>query len=244
MDNQTDSAVTAGAVLEGAIAPGEFVRSTTLLLGEHGFTPGNSIAGVAVCRDEIAGPLVGDVEAIWGSSFSLAGLAGLTTAGRTGFTAAAHHSPIVDGRRHMVIYGLAHIGIARDGTIGQVTRPGVPEPSTACGALVAFHGELVDGTASPAFDPDNVEQSLLAQRLLPLIDETNPPSLLDLTRLAAGAIEEDLLGALERLIDNEPEPLNAALITGIQVHGPDGIELVWPRSAHTVAADGAEALDL
>ncbi|MEN8235318.1 MAG: hypothetical protein ABFR89_10400 [Actinomycetota bacterium] len=244
MDDHLDFAATTGAVFPGATTPGEFVRSTTTLLSKHGFAPANAIAGVAVCRDEIAAPIVADIEATWGRSFSLAGLAGLTTAGQTGFAAAANHSPVVDGRRRLVTCGFAHIGIARDGTMGEVSRPGVPHPSSACGALVAFHGELIDGTASPEFDPLNVEQSLLRQRLLPLIDEMNVPPLLDLTRLAADAIEEDLLAAITGLVDAEPEPLDAALITGIQIHGPGGIELVWPRAGHIVTATGVETLAL
>ena len=46
-------------------------------------------------------------------------------------------------------------------------------------------------------DPHDVEQSLLRQRLLPLIGHGDVPSLIDLTRIAAEAIEEDLRSILE-----------------------------------------------
>ena len=127
----------------GAVREGEFVAATRDLLSPHGFTPDNTLACVAVCRDEIAGHLVGDVEQAWGPSFSLASLAGMVTAGRSGIRAAIHHGPIDGGRQHLIIYAMPHVAIGEDGTVGQVLRPGVPHPSTACGALVAFREDVL-----------------------------------------------------------------------------------------------------
>ncbi len=221
----------------GAVLEGEFVAETAVRLGEEGFSNTNTLACVALCRDEMTRPLFADVEQVWGSAFSLAGLAGMVTAGRTGLAAAIHHAPVEDGRRRFVIYAMAHIAIDADGTIGRGDRPGLPEPSSACGALVAFRNELQEGTLEVEFDRYDTEQSLLKHRLLPLIGYGDVPDLVDLTKLTVVAIEEDLLAILDSLSDGWREtdhamPADAAIFSGIQIHGPDGANYVWPLSVH------------
>lgn len=231
-------AETLGRFFPGAVREKKFVGETQRLLRDHGFTAENTLPCVAVCRDEIAGHMVADVEEAWGPSFSLASLAGMVTAGRTGLRAAARHGPVEHGRQHLLIYAMPHIAISQDGAIGQVLREGVPHPSTACGALVGFRGELERGTLSIALDPNDIEQSLLKQRLLPLIGYGEVPSLVELTRLAASAIEEDMRNILEYVSAEDPaSPNSGAMFTGIQIHGPDGADYVWPRSGY-LAIDG------
>jgi hypothetical protein len=221
----------------GAVLEGEFVAETAALLTAEGFSNTNTLAGVALCRDEITSPLFSDVERVWGPAFSFASLAGMVTAGRTGLTAAIHHAPIVDGRRRLVVYAMAHIAIDPAGMIGRVDRPGISEPSSACGALVAFRDELQEGTLKVEFDRYDAEQSLLKHRLLPMIGYGNVPDLVDLTKLAAAAIEDDFREILHSLAAEWSEtdrlmPTDAAMFSGIQIHGPNGVNFVWPRSAH------------
>ena len=219
----------------GAVLEGEFIAGTARRLGEEGFSQANTIACVALCRDEITRPLFTDVERVWGPAFSFAGLAGMVTAGRTGLGAAIHHAPIDDGSRRFVIYAMAHIAIAADGTIGQVERPGITGPSSACGALVAFRDELQEGTLEVEFDRYETEQSLLKHRLLPLIGYGTVPDLVDLTKLTVAAIEDDLRAILRSLANewkgtDHEMPTDAAIFSGIQIHGPDGVNFVWPLS--------------
>lgn len=222
----------------GALPEREYVATTRELLSPHGFTSDNTLACVAVCRDEIAGHMVGDVEEAWGPSFSLASLAGMVTAGRSGIRAALHHGPVEGGRQHLLIYAMPHIAIGEDGAVGQVLRVGLPRPSTACGALVALRAELARGEVAGDFDPHDIEQSLLRQRLLPLIDHREVPSLVELTRIAAQAIDEDLRSILAIVGSEEPRsPVSGAMFTGIQIHGPGGTDAVWPRSGY-LAVDG------
>jgi hypothetical protein len=221
----------------GAIPEGEFVAETAERLSREGFTNANTIACVALCRDEVTRPLYSDVERVWGPAFSFAGLAGMVTAGRTGLAAAIHHAPIDDGRRRFVIYAMAHIAIDAEGTIGQVERPGIPEPSSACGALVAFRNELREGTLEVEFDRYETEQALLKHRLLPLIKYGTVPDLVDLTKLTVTAIEDDLQEIILSLArewreTDQAMPVDAALFSGIQIHGSDGTNFVWPLSAH------------
>lgn len=215
----------------------EFVAATARRLGGEGFSKDNTIACVVLCRDEISRPLFTGVERVWGSAFSLAGLAGLVTAGRTGLAAAIHHSPVEGGRRRFVIYAMAHIAIDADGTIGRVERPGIPEPSSACGALVAFRDELQAGSLEIEFDRYDAEQRLLKHRLLPLIGYGEIPDLVDLTKLTVAVIEEDVRRILCSLAGawrgmEHAIPTDAAIFSGVQIHGPDGVNYVWPHSTH------------
>ncbi len=190
----------------GAVLGGEFIAETASRLSDEGFTKDNTIACVALCRDEVTRPLFSDVERAWGPAFSFAGLAGMVTAGRTGLAAAIHHAPIDDGRRRFVIYAMAHIGIDAEGTIGWVDRPGIAEPSSACGALVAFRNELKNGMLVVEFDRYDTEQALLKHRLLPLIKYGTVPDLVDLTKLTVTAIEDDLQEIILSLANSGERP--------------------------------------
>lgn len=231
----------------GAVLELEYVTRTARHLHGAGFTAANTLAWVAVCRDEIAGTLLAEVEAIWGASFSFASLAGLPTAGRTGFSAAAHHGPIINATQHFVAFAMAHIAISADGVIGEIHRPGLPYASMACGALVAFRNELAGGKLTVSLDPFDIEQTYLKQRLLPLIDYGTVPDLVELTRLTADAIEHDSRSIFQDVLDEhrthgENQVLNIAFLTGIQIHGPGGVNYVCPR-CYEITIDGRR-LDL
>lgn len=218
----------------GAMLEMEYVAATAAQLRRHGFTRKNSLACVAICRDEIAASLALDVETAWGPAFSFASLGGMLTAGRTGFSAATAHAPIDDGKQHFVFYAMPHVAISAEGQIGSVRRDGVPGMSHACGALVGFREELESGQLDISLNQLDVEQSLLKQRLLPMIDYGAVPSLDEMTRMAAEAIERDLWSLFQAMTDQTDRsmPVDGAMFTGIQIHGPDGVNYVWPRSGH------------
>jgi hypothetical protein len=226
-----------------SIPEADFVSRTAQLLEGEGFTRENTLATVAVCRDEITRPIFADVESRWGHAFNLASLAGMMTAGTTGINAALSHTPTEDGLKRLVVYAMPHIAIDDDGTIGRVHRPGLPEPSNACGALVALRDGLAAGYVQIGVDRFDAEQSLLNHRLQPMIENDHIPDLVDLTKLAATAIEDDLSSIIDAVLTQsvahgEPPP-NGATFTGVQIHGPDGGNHVWQRTAHMVI-DGAQ----
>ncbi|MEL7156035.1 MAG: hypothetical protein AAFN30_05485 [Actinomycetota bacterium] len=230
-----------------AIPQSDFVRSSIERLAPHGFEPGRALASVAVCRDELAGPLLADVEAMWGPAFSLASLAGMLTGGRTAIAAAADHAPIHQGRRRLVLYAMAHIGLDGNGRPGMVHREGLTRPSSACGALTALQAATRAGGPAPAFDPTDPEQSLLALRLAPTDGQPRAAGLVELTDRAALAIDEDASRLLaertgRQTTGEESAPIDAALFTGIQIHGPDGASLVQPLGSHLLV--GGEPRDL
>ena len=221
----------------GAIPEREFVAESTRRLAAEGFTSANTLACVAVCRDEATSPLFSAIHRVWGPVFNIASLAGMVTAGRTGLAAAVEHAPVEDGRRRLVVFAMAHIALDIDGTIGRFERPGLPEPSRACGALGALLDELRSGVLKLDFDRYDAEQSLLKQRLLPVIGDGNVPGLVELTKLAAAAIEDDIRAILdsvtgERETTDRGTTIDTAMFSGIQVHGPHGVNFVWPRSVH------------
>jgi len=224
----------------GSSLEGDYIAETASLLSGKGFSKDNTIACVALCRDEVTRPLFSDVEQVWGPAFSLAGLAGMVTAGRTGLAAAIHHAPIDNGRRRFVIYAMAHIGIDAAGAIGWVDRSGIAEPSSTCGALVAFRNELQGGELVVEFDRYETEQALLKHRLLPLITYGTVPDLVALTKLTVTAIEDDLQEIILSLAEewrrtDQAMPADAAMFSGIQIHGPDGVNFVWPLGSHIEA---------
>jgi hypothetical protein len=129
---------------------------------------------------------------------------------------------------------MPHVAIGRDGTVGLVVRPGLDVPSKACGALVAFRDELTAGSLNMSIDPLDLEQSFLRMRLLPMVGFGAVPGLIELTKWTAAAIEHDLGAIFRDLVDDEAAGavVCGAFITGIQIHGPDGVNYVWPRTGY------------
>jgi len=217
----------------GSLDADRFVARTTELLAPFGFDADNAIACVAVCRDELARPLVDDVARAWGEAFNFSSLAGLPTLGRTGFAAARSHSPVVGGRERFVFVSMPHIGVDRAGTWGGIERRGQREPTATCGALAALAAELRAHNVRKDLDLDDLELSLLRRRLQPLLT-TSSLDIVDITRVTRRAILEDL----ERLIASaDMRGVDYAVFSGVQVHTPQG-DLVWPGDAYVVV-DGA-----
>lgn len=146
-------------------------------------------------------------------------------AGQTGLMAAMHHSPIVEGKERYAFYALPHIAIDGEGRIGVCKRAGREGESTACGALVAFQKELKDQKSEvrsqkPEIDNSDVEYSLIKIRLSKEMPTDHIPDLLELTKITQKAIQKDIESALKTIVNVNKS--DYAVITGIQIHGPDG----------------------
>lgn len=209
----------------------DFVKRTYEALNEFGFNADNTIACVGVCRDEITQPLIALIRETWGESFNLSSLAGMFFAGKTGLKAAMHHAPIVDGKERYVYYALPHIAIDEEVQVGLCKRTGRDGKSVACGALAAFQKEIEGGKLNLAIDNEDVEQSLLKMRLLKEIPYGQVPGLLELTKITQMVIQTDLENTLKNVVNTEKN--DYAIITGIQIHGPDG-NYVWPSTCYAV----------
>ncbi len=209
----------------------EFVNRTYGALKGHGFRDENTIASVCVCRDEISQSMRSIVKHIWGEAFNLSSLAGMFFAGKTGLKAALHHSPIDGGQERYVFYAMPHIAIDEKGNMGRCRRDGREDASTACGALAAFQKEMEGGRLEIGMDYEDVEQSLIRMRLIRKIPYGHVPDLLELTKIALSAIQEDLESTLGAVV--EAGRNDYAVMTGIQVHGPRG-NYVWPTTSYAV----------
>jgi len=237
----------------GAIREEAFVKTVTNTLNGLGFYNHNTLSCVSLCRDEMCSPFldlidqhwkqpfmqipddVGEEEILYTHSFILSSLAGMLFLGVTGMKAAVSHASCdKDGRQRFIFFAFPHIGISEKGILGEVERPGHATPSTACGALVALHSQLKEDYLHLEADPDDIEYSLLKQRLLkrmPLFSG-KVPSIKELTDLTHKAIKEDLERLVKQTVD--PEKADYAVLTGIQVHSPGGASYIWEGEMYTV----------
>lgn len=209
-----------------AFSEGDFVSRSYDALSVYGFNAENSLACVSVCRDELTRSFVDNIQSVWGDAFNFSSLGGMIFLGKTGFFAAHNHAPVDQGREQYVYFAMAHVAIDGNGEVGICNRPGRSEPSGACGALIAFREELVNGTLDLKFDLDDIEQSLLKHRLLRKIRYGEVPELAVLTKTAHRVIVEDLEHMIEITVD--PLVSDYAIVSGIQIHGPDSEQYIWP----------------
>jgi len=224
-----------GTHFPGAIPMEEFVvRLSRRLEKWHGFRRDNTLACVGLCRDERCRPFSARMHDLWGEAFEFGALAGMLWLGRAGFNAARSHAPISDGREHYLFAVLPHIGIGPGGEIGTADAAGRPRPAEACGALIRFLRELESGRVDPSLDPNDVELSLLRQRLIPELDVRRPPDLVELTRVAHRAALADLEMLVANSIDTTRQ--DYAVLSGILIHGPDSVSLVWHGPCYAVVA--------
>ena len=78
-------------------------------------------------------------------------------------------------------------------------------------------------------DQDDIEMSLIRNRLLREIPYGHIPDLLELTKITRKAIQTDLENVIKKVVDKSKS--DYALITGIQIHGPDG-NYIWPAECY------------
>lgn len=96
--------------------------------------------------------------------FNLGGLDGYPFAGLTGMGAFAHHVP-EDGA--IVIFYAPHIGVTKDGIIGEINRYGQSVNSSCCGAAKAGLAKLKDGKIKKdEITKDDYQQNTIEQILL------------------------------------------------------------------------------
>ena len=214
----------------GALSEAAYFDRSYEVLAELGFESGNSIACAGVCRDEITRPFLDHVHRVWGEAFNFSSLAGMLLLGRTGFSAAIHHAPTTAGIKRYVFFAMPHIAIGADGEIGHFIRPGQTEAVGACGALLAFQKELEGRYVHLELDPDDLEQSLLKQRLFRRIPYGDVPDLVRLTQIMHETILEDLERGISLTVD--PSHCAYAVMTGIQIHGPEDEDWIWPSVSY------------
>jgi hypothetical protein len=211
------AALSAGAA--GSKSIDEFVQWSLDALRPHGFVPGNALALVGVCRDELMFHVESAVAEAWGPAFDISSLAGMVFLGASGMAAAAHHAPGLDGRRRYVVMVLPHIGVGEDGDVGEVLRDGQDHVSTACGALVGLQRELAGGSPRSGLDHDDLEMSLLRIDVLERLAPGEVPDLVALTDVVRRCATDEVVRLADGLVRDADA--DVAVISGVVIHHHD-----------------------
>ncbi|EAW35471.1 hypothetical protein [Lyngbya sp. PCC 8106] len=210
-----------------------YMKRTYDCLSQNGFEDENTMGMIAICRDELTDPLYEEVVKYWGKTFNCCSLAGFITLGKTGLAAATNHTPIFDNIRRFTFYAMPHIAISRYGEIGKVYREGIQKASHACGALETIVKELECGRLNLEMDLQDLEQSIIRQKILSSLNYGDKPNLVEITKLACQIISEDV----ERLLNPlDPTIFNYAVMTGIQIHGPLETQWIYPQNFYIVSS--------
>ena len=210
----------------------EFMIDGFKKINEYDFTKENSIACVSVCRDEITRPLFDLTEKLWGEAFNFSSLGGLMTLGKTGFAAARSHAP-EGGLERYVFIAMPHIAISGKGEIGICYREGREDPSHACGALEGIVNEIKSNSLDLHFSMDDIEQTLLKQKVFGKLNYGEVPDLVKVTHIA----KEIVLEELENLIAVvDTEKCDYAVLSGVQIHGPENSTYIHPYESYAVVS--------
>lgn len=148
--------------------------------------------------------------------FHLGGLDGFPFAGLTGMGAFAHHVP-EDGA--VIIFYAPHIGITRDGQIGEISRIGQAANSACCGAAKGAlaklaAGQIIEGNiTSLDFQMNTIEQIFLHSKERILNAENQ---IFEATEVMYEAIDE----RIEVLVKETRYPCKyVILVGGIFING-------------------------
>eukprot|EP00484_Ammonia_sp_Unknown_P024521 CAMPEP_0197026660 /NCGR_PEP_ID=MMETSP1384-20130603/6704_1 /TAXON_ID=29189 /ORGANISM="Ammonia sp." /LENGTH=301 /DNA_ID=CAMNT_0042455363 /DNA_START=192 /DNA_END=1097 /DNA_ORIENTATION=- len=217
-----------------AYFPGSLLMSEFFFLAHDattnlGFTDENTIGLAAVCRDGITDGCMDEIIKYYGKPFNCSSLAGFVTIGNTGLASAMTDVPIdpKDGKRRFVFVAMPHIAVSEDGKIGHCKRNGVNKEGNVCSILDGISSELQSGKLNVELNRKDVEQSLVRQRVLAELSYGERPQLEELTKVASDIIAKDVDDLLTRNLDLKA--YSYVVITGIQIHGPDDIDWVFPN---------------
>ncbi len=225
--SETPWLAAADRLLPGILPADEYVTRTAAAARAAGFPSGDTLPVIATCRDELLVGFTEMVDRAWGPHYAVGSLGGMVLAGRSGLAAAVGHAPD-QARRRFVLFVMPHLGIAIDGTVGVVHRPGQTETSPACGPLVGFLQEIRSGDLRLEYDRLDPEMSLLRTRLAPTILRDGVPDLAGLTALARDTALADLMEIGGMTGSGRG---SVAVFSGIVVHGPYGQEFIAPHRA-------------
>lgn len=135
--------------------------------GHLDMEPGQVILADSLCSDDVNSIQYPARASEFLGPFKLGGLDGFPFAGLTGMGAFASHVP--DDGAVYIYYG-PHVGISKDGVLGEINRIGQGKPSSCCGAAKAgltklLNDLIVDGHISHLdYQMNTLEQILFKQK--------------------------------------------------------------------------------
>jgi hypothetical protein len=131
------------------------------LKAQYGLEPRQLMHADSICSDDVnAMEYPPEAHAMLGP-FNMGGLNGFPFTGLTGMGAFAHHVP-EDGA--VFVYYAPHIGVTKEGTVGEINRVGQSRPSACCGAAKAAVGKLLRNEIQPGHVTDlDYQQNTIEQ---------------------------------------------------------------------------------
>eukprot|EP01080_Neovahlkampfia_damariscottae_P002751 gene2751-4159_t len=232
--NSTEKKVTFKTMMKehfpGSMLLSDYISKIYNSLKKHGFKEKNTLPCVCTCRDEIAFDVTEEFKKYYKAKpFDLSSLAGMMFGGVTSLQAALSHAPMDKEEKERYIFvAMPHVAIYKDGAIGVCKRKGREELSHACGALLKFKNELDKANEEGnkldlTLDLDDMELSLLKQRLLPKLEKD--ADLIDITKVCHDVIKDDFERILKKVMKEE---IDYAFLTAVQIHGPNDETWIWP----------------
>jgi hypothetical protein len=159
--------------------------------------PGDVLLVDSVCSDDVNSIEYPERAFEMVGPFKLGGLDGFPFVGVTGMGAAAGHVP---EHGAVFIYHAPHIGVTKDGVLGEILRVGQSRPSGCCGAARAALAKLTAGTIVAGelteldYQINTLEQILLSQRERILVAATP-------LREATEVIQEAIAARVDTLVE-------------------------------------------
>lgn len=232
-DKETASPVNVIKVLEkikttfpGAFESQSLAEKVKTILAEEGYDESKTLFATSLCCDEVNRDLEDDFRKIYGSNFSMGGLAGFPFGGVTSFGAMSHHIP--EKGSCVVMYG-PHVGIDYDGQVGKVNRRGRPGSGACCGsanAAAAYVKQIREGKREQLDNPEDIidaQQTWVGAKLIPYgerLEKASDPNV-ELPFSFFDAQDELML----RIVDDGCGEVAGngliALLGGVQINTPE-----------------------
>ncbi|MFM7067851.1 MAG: hypothetical protein ACKOYM_00165 [Actinomycetes bacterium] len=233
MNRSLDAAL---ATFPTATTIDEFLSVVETRVESRGFSADRTLAMVSTCRDELTHPLTRAVIDRIGLAFNLGALGGVPSLGRTGWRAALSHVPSTNGRGHIVVIGMTHIGFGPDGTAGESLRWHQDHVTPTCGALMSILQAEDDASDDTRDDTvlDDAEKDRLRQ-LINSVSGERSTTPVNITQRAAEAVATEMWAELEAL--EAYRTMDVAVFCGVQIHVHDHADLIAVTDAQFQGAD-------
>jgi hypothetical protein len=244
---------TATKVFPGLMASAKLTQGVENILSERvGFEKSTTLLATSLCCDEVNREFEDSLRHVYGSNFSMGGLAGFAFGGVTSFGAMAHHIP--SNGNCLIVYG-PHVGIDVDGAVGKLNRVGRYDHGSGacCGSATAAHAycrSVSNGDRKKKVDPDDYTDaqqvwvgSTLLKHAQRLHDATAPE--VELPHALFDCQDDLMQHIVQKACGEVHGDGKIALLGGIQVNTPEGVsEYFVPQKFHILNNKGELVMDL
>ncbi|GMH50318.1 hypothetical protein TL16_g00743 [Triparma laevis f. inornata] len=215
-----------------------FMEESSRILNNFGFDKDNTLAIVGLTRDEVTQPFLNSITSSWGEPYVTHSLGAQCNVGKEGIKQCLEHAPkkTSNARTKLVFFCCPNIACNQESETGLMYRNGKPEPCPTNSEFLEFIKKLKVGTFnlhknphtfqpddaldSEMFDPDDIELSIMNQKLCKQLIRDggfNDTSLQSITRVAGRSALYDFENLVHRYVNLDS--VDIAVVQAIQVHG-------------------------